>query len=87
VEGEKLSLSQQIAMTCREADIDRHVLVGAVANRKRASELTRVEAEQILQEAKAILRGEKRLVEVEEGIWMVAWTEGPADMIEPETSP
>lgn len=67
-----MPLNQQIAMVCRELDIDRKVLIGALTGKERGSDLTREEAVEVLEVARAIQRGEKRLVQDDDnGEWMV----------------
>lgn len=68
--GETMTLAQQIAMHCREATIDRAQLVQAVTGATRASEITREQAVAVLEAAKAIARGEARLLELD-GVWQV----------------
>lgn len=65
-----LTLAQQVAMVCREANIDRAVLIEAVSGKKQARDLTRPEATDVLEMARAIKRGDAHLVEVE-GRWIV----------------
>jgi hypothetical protein len=65
-----MSLAQQVAMVCREAGIDRANLIAAVTGKERARDLTRPEAQDILDKAKAIQRGELKLEE-RDGSWVV----------------
>lgn len=62
--GEHRTLAQEIAIICREIDIDRKDLIrAAVPNRgDSARSLTREEAGEVLEAAKAIHRGEMTLV-------------------------
>lgn len=65
-----MSLAQQVAMVCREAGIDRAALITAVTGKERARDLTRPEAQDILDKAKAIQRGDLKLEE-REGSWVI----------------
>lgn len=65
-----MSLAQQVAMVCREANIDRAALIDAVTGKKQARDLTRPEAADVLDKAKALARGEYRLVQ-QEGRWVL----------------
>lgn len=65
-----LTLAQQVAMVCREANIDRAVLIEAVSGKKQARDLTRPEATDVLEAARAIRNGDSRLVEID-GRWIV----------------
>jgi hypothetical protein len=65
-----MSLAQQVAMVCREANIDRAALIDAVTGKKQARDLTRPEAADVLDKAKALARGEFRLVQ-DEGRWVL----------------
>jgi hypothetical protein len=65
-----MSLAQQVAMVCREAGIDRANLITAVTGKERARDLTRPEAQDILDKAKGIQRGELKLEE-RDGSWVV----------------
>jgi hypothetical protein len=65
-----LTLAQQVAMVCREADIDRAHLIDAVTGKKQARDLTRPEAMDVLEAAKAVRNGDAHLVEVD-GHWIV----------------
>lgn len=65
-----MTLAQQVAMECREANIDRPRLILAITGKEKARDLTRPEAVDVLEQAKAIHRGEARLVEVD-GKWIV----------------
>ena len=74
--GESLSLGQQIAMVCREAKIDRAGLIAAVTGKQRARDLTRPEAIDVLENAKAIQRQEMRLAQ-SEGTWILTQSGEP----------
>ena len=62
--GENLTLAQQIAMHCREAGIDRSHLILAVTGKASGREITREQAQAVLEAAKAIARGEKALRQI-----------------------
>jgi hypothetical protein len=61
VDGERMTLAQQIAKACREAGIERADLIFAVTGKTSGRELTRDQAADILDKARAINRGEYRL--------------------------
>ena len=65
-----MTLAQQIAMVCREANIDRAALIAAVTGKKQARDLTRAEAAEVLDKARAIARGEMSLTEAD-GRWVL----------------
>jgi len=65
-----MTLAQQVAMVCREHNIDRAALIDAVTGKERARDLTRMEATDVLDKAKAIGRGEARL-ELQENRWVL----------------
>ena len=73
-----MTLAQQVAMVCRENNIDRAALIDAVTGKERARDLTRSEAAEVLDKAKAIGRGEARL-EQREGRWVLLPVEKPDD--------
>lgn len=62
-----MPLNQQLAMVCREAGIDRKVLIKALTGAERGSDLTREEAIRVVEVARAIQRGEMMLEEREDG--------------------
>lgn len=70
VAGEPLSIAQQIAMECRNAGIDRAVLIKALTGKTSGREVTREQAVEVLGIARAISRGEMHLVE-KDGDWVV----------------
>jgi hypothetical protein len=72
-----MTLAQQIAMVCREGNIDRAALISAMTGKERARDLTRPEAADILEKARAIQRGEMKL-EQHDGRWVVFAVEPPA---------
>lgn len=59
--GEALTLAQQIAMACSEAGVNRQTVIEAVTGKTRGRDLTREEAIQVLDAARAIGRGEGEL--------------------------
>jgi len=69
-----MPLNQQLAMACRELGIDRKVLIKALTEKERGSDLTREEAIGVLEAARAIQRGERRMEEREDG-WVVVTVE------------
>lgn len=69
-----MPLNQQLAMVCRELGIDRKVLLKALTDKERGSDLTREEAVKVLEVARAIQRGEMTLQEREDG-WVVVESE------------
>jgi len=73
--GETLTMAQQIAMHCREAGVERANLLLAVTGKTSGREITREQAVKVLEAAKAIVRGESRLVE-QDGAWRVLDAEG-----------
>lgn len=76
-----LTLAQRIAMSCREAGIERSDLIRAVTGKDRGRDLTREEAGEVLDAARAIARGEKRLIDVD-GNYIVAdvMDDGPDEL-------
>jgi hypothetical protein len=68
--GENLTLAQQIALHCREAGFDRKHLLLAITGKESGREITREQAQAVLEAAKAIARGEARLEE-HDGTWAV----------------
>lgn len=61
--GEHLTLAQQIAMACGEAGIERTDLLVAMTGKTSGREITREQAVSVLEAAKAIARGERRLLQ------------------------
>lgn len=59
-----MTLAQQIAMVCRNARIDRSHLIKALTGQEHGRDLTREQAEEVLRTARAIERGEVRLVDL-----------------------
>lgn len=70
VEGEAMKLSQQLAMACREAGINRVTLVKAFTGKESGSKLSRTEAIEAIDIARKIQRGEMRF-EMVDGGWAV----------------
>lgn len=71
---ERMPLNQQIAMLCRMAGIERSALIFALTSKERGRDLTREEAQEVLNTARAISRGEARL-EGEPGTFRVVANE------------
>jgi hypothetical protein len=65
-----MTLAQRIAMNCREAGVERTDLIHAVTGKDRGRDLTREEAGIVLDVARALVRKEKALVEID-GNWTV----------------
>ncbi len=59
-----MTLAQQIAMVCRNANIDRSRLIKALTGQEHGRDLTREQAEEVLRTARAIERGEVVLAHV-----------------------
>ncbi len=56
-----MTLAQQIAMVCRNANIDRSRLIKALTGQEHGRDLTREQAEEVLRTARAIERGDAAL--------------------------
>jgi hypothetical protein len=76
--GETLTMAQQIAMHCRAIGIERADLLRAVTGKTSGREITREQAVQVLEAAKAIVRGEARLLELD-GAWQVVPVDNGAE--------
>lgn len=59
--GEHLTPAQQLAMYCEQAGIERADLIRALTGKERGRDITREQAYQVLEAAKAIARGEQAL--------------------------
>lgn len=68
--GETLTPAQQLAMACEQAGIERGTLIQALTGKTRGRDLTREQAYAVLETAKAIARGERRLFAID-GEWHV----------------
>lgn len=68
--GERLTPAQQLAMACEQAGIERGTLIQALTGKARGRDLTREQAYAVLETAKAIARGERRLFAID-GEWHV----------------
>lgn len=75
-----MPLNQQIAMVCRELDIDRKVLIKSLTGTERGSDLTREQAVNVLEMARAIQRGEMELIVNDQEEWSVVPVGGPPDL-------
>jgi hypothetical protein len=73
--GATIPLNQQVAMLCREAEIDRHDLIRAVTDKEQGRDLTRQEAETVLNVARAIRDGRAELRVDSNGDWYVEVTD------------
>jgi hypothetical protein len=69
-EGENLTMAQRVAMACREAGIERADLIEALTGKRSGRDITREQAAEVLDTARAIARDEKRLGQIE-GVWQV----------------
>lgn len=72
-----MPLNQQIAMHCREAGIERKTLIKAITGAERGSDLTREQAVDVLEAAKAIARGEKQLLLIGDNWTVIGAEEQP----------
>lgn len=70
-EGEQLSLAQQVAIICRELNIERADLLFAVTGKTSGREISREQAVEVLNSARAIQRNEMRLVNVDGQGWQL----------------
>lgn len=82
--GSSLTLAQQIAMTCREAGVERADLIRAVTGKTSAREVTREEALEILSQARRIAHDEAQLVELDGAHTVVDVVDGACDDAEEE---
>jgi hypothetical protein len=77
-----MPLNQQLAMVCRELGIERRLLIKALTDKERGSDLSREEAVRVLEVAHAIQRGEMVMEEREDG-WVVVEVPDAPDAEQP----